>query len=94
MKITMVPGACQTSYRNTSGSYCESCFARFLMRGCDPDLACITAVEDDAAAEKTLVMQYGSHEQVVQLTDEERERLAYGDWHGWAAYIEQIPPSA
>lgn len=88
MKITMIPGACQSAYRQTGASYCESCFARFLMQGGDPDLACITAVADDGVEQQTLIMQSGAYQEIVLLTGEERERLA-GEWRGWQTWIEQ-----
>lgn len=94
MKIVMVPGSCATEYRNTGGSFCESCFARFLMSGCDPDLACISAVQDDGAEAKTLTMQVGAYAEDIALTDEARERLAYGEWQGWPAFIERVQQAA
>ncbi len=94
MKMTMIPGSCANEYTGTAGSFCESCFAHFLVRRGEPDLACITAVEDDQSEEKTLIMQYGSYQQTVLLTDEERERLAYGGWQGWTHFVEELPESA
>lgn len=91
MKMTIVPGACETQYRSTAGSYCESCFARFLARGGEGELACMTAVEDDGVEAKTLVLQYGNYEQTLALTDEVCEDLAYGGWQGWKAFVEQLP---
>jgi hypothetical protein len=63
------------------------------MQRSHPDLPCFTAVEDDGAAEQTLIMRYGGHEQSVLLTDEERERLAYGEWKGWTEFVAQLPPT-
>lgn len=94
MKITMVPGSCANEYSGTAGSFCEGCFARFLLRGAEPNLACITAVEEDQSEEKTLIMQYGNYEQAVLLSAEERERLAYGGWQGWHQFVEELPASA
>jgi len=89
----MIPGLCSSEYSPTGGSFCEGCFARFLMHGCNPDLPCITDVKDDGAEEKTLVMRYGAYEERILLTDEERERLAYGDWKGWTEFVAQLPPA-
>jgi hypothetical protein len=91
MQIVMVPGLCSNEYQPTGNSFCESCFARFLMRRGEPNLPCMAAVEDDGAEEQTLIMRYGGHEQRLLLTDAERERLAYGDWKGWQAYVDQLP---
>ncbi|MFL5801640.1 MAG: hypothetical protein ACJ8CR_07840 [Roseiflexaceae bacterium] len=90
MKMTMIPGLCSNEYQPTGGSFCESCFARFLMQRSEPDLPCISDVQDDGAEEQTLIFQYGSYQQAVLLTDEERERLAYGDWKGWTEFVEQV----
>jgi hypothetical protein len=90
MQLEMVPGACSNEYQRTGGSFCESCFARALMRRGESELACMVAAHDDGAEETTLVMRYGKHEQVIMLTDAARERLAYGEWRGWEAYVEQI----
>jgi hypothetical protein len=87
MQIMMTPGLCSSEYSPTKGSFCESCFARFLMHPGQIDLPCFTAVEDDGAEEQTLTMQYGSHQEILLLTNAERERLAYGDWHGWPEWI-------
>ena len=91
MRITMIPGLCSNEYRNTGGSFCASCLSSFLMRGSAPDLACITAAEDDGADETTLVLRYGDHEQVIPLTEERREQLALGEWQGWTEYVAQLP---
>lgn len=90
MKITMVPGSCETPYQRTGGSFCEGCFARFLMHDGDADLPCMTQVEDDGAATKTLVMQVGPFAEAFLLTDETRERLAYGEWRGWVDYVARV----
>jgi hypothetical protein len=90
MQITMVPGACSNEYQPTSGSFCESCFARWLIYSRGTDLPCITAVAEDGAEEQTLLMRYGAHEQTTLLTDAERERLAYGGWKGWVEWVEQL----
>lgn len=94
MKITMVPGSCANEYTGTAGSFCEGCFARFLLRLGEPDLACITAVEAHQREEKTLIMQYGNYQQAILLSDAERERLAYGSWKGWHQFVEELPDSA
>lgn len=91
MNIVMVPGSCETEYQKTGGSFCESCFARFLSRGADPNLACIVAVNDEATPETTLVLQFGEHQQAVLLTDEVRDDLAYGGWRGWKEYVAALP---
>jgi hypothetical protein len=89
MKMVMIPGLCSNEYQRTGGSFCEGCFARFLMRGGDADLPCFVAVEDDGAAEQTLVMQHGGYQESLLLTDETRERLAYGEWKGWEEWVER-----
>ncbi len=91
MRIVMVPGRCSTDYIRASGTFCQSCFASFLMHGCYPDRACITEVVDDGTEETTLVLRYGEYEQVVPMTDENRELLAYGGWPGWIQFVEELP---
>ena len=93
MQIKMTPGLCSNQYCYTSGSFCESCFASFLLHGCVPDLACITDVVDDEKETTTLLLQYGAYEKVVELTDESREALAYGGWPGWVQFVEELPSS-
>ena len=90
MQLVMVPGSCSNEYQRTGGSFCESCFARSLMRGTEAELACMAAATADGSGETTLVLRYGDHEQVSALDDAERERLAYGGWQGWEAYVEGI----
>jgi hypothetical protein len=85
----MVPGLCSNEYQPTGGSFCESCFARFLMRGGDADLPCITAVKDNGAELQTLEMRLGERREITLLTDDERERLAYGGWKGWVEWVER-----
>jgi hypothetical protein len=91
MRIVMVPGRCSTDYIRASGTFCQSCFASFLMHGCYPDRACITEVVDDGTEETTLVLRYGEYEKVVPMTDENRELLAYGGWPGWVQFVEDLP---
>jgi hypothetical protein len=91
MRITLVPGLCSNEYRNTGGSFCESCFASFLLHGCTPDRPCITGVADDGKDETTLVLRYGGQHKVVTITDEQREALAYGGWPGWVQFVEELP---
>jgi hypothetical protein len=90
MQIMMTPGLCSNEYCSTGGSFCESCFASFLLHGCHPDLACITNVVDDGKEATTLVLQYGADEKVVELTDENRELLAFGGWPGWVQFVEEL----
>ena len=91
MQIMMTPGLCSNEYSSTGGTFCESCFASFLMHGCSPDLACITNVVDDGKEATTLVLQYGAYEQAVELTDANRELLAFGGWPGWVQFVEELP---
>jgi hypothetical protein len=53
------------------------------------ELACFTKVEDDGAELQTIVMQRGEHQEIKLLTDEARERLAYGEWKGWVDWVEK-----
>jgi hypothetical protein len=94
MQIMMTPGLCSNEYRSTGGSFCESCFAAFLLHGCAPDLPCITGVVDDGSAETTLVLQHGDQQRVVRITEENREALAYGGWTGWVQFVEDFEKSA
>jgi hypothetical protein len=94
MRIIMVPGLCSNEHRNTGGTFCESCFASFLLHGCAPDRACITNVADDGKDETTLVLRYGDQQKVVTITDENREALAYGGWHGWIQFVDELPSTA
>ena len=90
MRITMIPGLCSNEHRSTGGTFCESCFASFLLHGCPPDLPCITNVAHDGQDETTLVLRYDDREKVVTITDENRETLAYGGWHGWVQFVEEL----
>ena len=91
MQIMMTPGLCSNEQQSTGGTFCESCFASFLMHGCVPDRACITKVIDDGAEATTLVLQYGAYEQAVELTDANRELLAFGGWPGWVQVVAELP---
>lgn len=91
MRIEMIPGLCSNEHRSTGGTFCESCFAAFLLHGCYPDRPCITAVVDDGRDETALVLRYGDQEKVVPITDENREALAYGGWQGWVQFVEELP---
>jgi hypothetical protein len=90
MRIIMTPGLCSNEYQNTGGTFCESCFASFLLHGCAPDRPCITDVDDDGTNETTLVLRYGDQQKVVTITDENREELAYGGWQGWVRFVEEL----
>jgi hypothetical protein len=61
------------------------------MRPGQADLPCFTAVYEDGTEEQSLTMSYGNHQETLLLSDAERERLAYGDWHGWPEWIARIP---
>ena len=91
MQIMMTPGLCSNEYCSTGGSFCESCFASFLLHDCYPDRACITKVVDDGKEATTLILQYGAYEQAVELTDANREQLACGGWPGWVQFVEELP---
>jgi hypothetical protein len=91
MRIIMIPGLCSNKYQSTGGTFCESCFASFLLHGCAPDRACITDVVDDGKDETTLELRYRNQQKVVTITDENREALAFGDWHGWVQFVEELP---
>jgi hypothetical protein len=87
----MIPGLCSNEYKNTGGTFCESCFASFLLHGCAPDRPCIAEVVDDGNAETTLVLRYGGQQRTVTITDENRDALAYGGWQGWVQFVEELP---
>ena len=93
MQIMMTPGLCSNEHRSTGGSFCESCFASFLLHGCYPDRPCITEVIDDGQEETTLVLRYKDYQKVITITDENRELLAYGGWPGWVQFVEELPSS-
>ena len=38
-----------------------------------------------------LVLQYGVYEQAVELTDANRELLAFGGWPGWVQFVAELP---
>lgn len=82
MRITMKPGACETRYNKTGATFCESCFATFMMHGCYPDRPCILSVVDDDQQAITLVLRRDGQEQIVEVTDENREVLAFGERQG------------
>jgi hypothetical protein len=89
MRIIMIPGLCSNEHRTTGGTFCESCFASFLLHGCTPDRPCITDVVDDGAEQTTLVLRYGGRQQEIAITEENREALAYGGWQGWVRFVEE-----
>ena len=91
MRIMMTPGLCSNKHRTSGGTFCASCFAAFLLHGCYPERVCITEVIDDSRDEITLVLCDGDQQQVVTITDEDREALAYGGWQGWVEFVEQLP---
>ena len=93
MQIMMTPGLCSNEHQSTGGTFCQSCFASFLMHGCAPDRACITNVVDDGKDETMLVLQYEDQQQVIVISDENREALAYGGWPGWVQFVEELPSS-
>lgn len=82
MRITMKPGACETRYNRTGASFCESCFATFMMHGCSPDRPCIMSVVDDGQEAVTLVLQRNGQQQIIEVTDENRAVLAFGGRQG------------
>jgi hypothetical protein len=90
MQIMMTPGLCSNQHRNTGGTFCESCFATFLVHGCYPDRACITDVVDDGKQSTTLLLRYGDYQKEIELTDELREALAFGGWSGWVQFVEEL----
>jgi hypothetical protein len=91
MQITMIPGLCSNEHQPTSGSFCEGCFASFLVHGCAPDRPCITNVVDDGKPETTIVLRYRGHQQAITIDDASRDLWAYGGWPGWVEYVEQLP---
>ena len=93
MRITMTPGACSNEYQSTGGTFCQSCFASFVLHNGSEDRPCITDVDDDGKPELTLILRNGDNERVVTITDENRELWAYGGWPGWVEYLEQLPKS-
>ncbi len=94
MKIEMVPGACVTPYQGTGSSFCESCFARFLRRDCEPNLACITTVEEDGAHAPTLVLRAGSYQETWAMTEARRDAWADGAWTGWVDFVARAEAAA
>jgi len=91
MQIMMTPGLCSNEHQSTGGTFCQSCFASFLLHDCYPDRACITKVVEDGKEATTLVLQYGAYEQAVELTDANRELLAFGGWPGWVQFVAELP---
>ena len=84
-------------YCSTGGTFCESCFASFVVHGCAPDRACITEVIDDGKTDITLILRHGDDERMVLITEENREALVYGGWPGWVRFVEEpleaaVPP--
>ena len=90
MVVKMTPGLCSNEYRNTGGTFCQSCFASFLMHGCVPDRACITDVVDDGRTDITLILRHGEDQIAVPINDQNREALAYGGWPGWVDFVENV----
>jgi hypothetical protein len=91
MQIMMTPGLCSNEHRNTGGTFCESCFATFLIHGCYPDRACITDIVDDGRESIMLVLRYSDYQKAVELTDQQRAALAFGGWPGWLQFVEDLP---
>jgi len=91
MQMTMIPGLCSNEHRSTGGSFCESCFASFLLHGCTPDRPCVTEVVDDGKTETTLILRLGDQQKTIVITDMNRELMAYGGWKGWIEFVEQLP---
>ena|SRR5689334_634647 len=94
MQIMMTPGLCSNEHRSTGGTFCESCFASFLLHGCSPDRACITDVVDNGQEATTLILQYGDQQQIMVISDENRQSLAYGGWPGWVQFVDELPRSS
>ena len=94
MVIKMTPGLCSTEHSRTGGTFCESCFASFVVHGCAPDRACITDVIDDGKTDVTLLLRHGDEQRVVLITDENREAIAYGGWPGWVRFVEELTSAA
>ena len=90
MVVKMTPGLCSNEHSSTGGTFCESCFASFVVHGCAPDRACITDVIDDGKADVTLILRHGDDQRVVLINDENREALAYGGWSGWVRFVEDL----
>jgi hypothetical protein len=94
MVVKMIPGLCSNQYSGTGGSFCESCFASFIVHGCTPDRACITDVIDDGKTDITLLLCHGEDQRVVVINDENREEIAYGGWSGWERFVEELTDTA
>ena len=94
MVVKMTPGLCSNEHSSTGGTFCESCFASFILHGCAPERACITNVIDDGKTDVTLILRHGDQQRVVQITDENREALAYGGWSGWVNFVEELANAA
>jgi len=94
MVVKMTPGLCSNEHSSTGGTFCESCFASFVVHGCAPDRACITDVVDDGKTDVTLILRHGDDQRIVLITDENREALAYGGWPGWVRFVEELKDAA
>lgn len=90
MVVKMTPGLCSNEYCSTGGSFCESCFASFVLHGCVPERACITDVIDDGRADITLLLSHGDEQRVIRITEANREAIAYGGWSGWVRFAEDL----
>ncbi len=86
MRITMERNLCENIL-----PACEECFITFLLHGCIPDRGCITDVVDDGREEVTLILRYEGNEEVLVVTDENREVLAF---NGWSRYVYATPAFA
>jgi len=53
-----------------------------MMHGFYPDRACILEVVDDDRDEITLVLRRDGGEEIVEITDENRAALAFGERQG------------
>jgi hypothetical protein len=94
MVVKMTPGLCSNEHSSTGGTFCESCFASFVVHRCAPDRACITDVVDDGKTDVTLMLRHGDEQRVVLITDENREAIAYGGWPGWVRFVEELAGAA
>jgi hypothetical protein len=83
MKVTIDRNLC-----NHALSECERCFARFISNPEGGDRMCITNYLEDNDLVLTLTLKYDGHEEVLNLTPEQRQLVAS---EGWSQFVKIKP---
>lgn len=74
MKIWIDRNLCESNL-----AACEECFGHLVLTGV-PDRACILEYEDDGSEALTIFLHSEGHDEVLVITPEMRELVAYDGW--------------